>query len=215
MKASDFPAAALFDLDGVLLDTEPVYTRIWSDIERVYPTGVPDFALRIKGNTLPRILDTYFPDPDVQAAVKVMLAEREEAMEYPIFDGVMDFLEGLRSLHIPAAIVTSSGDAKMQRIARKEPEFMAMFRALVTDSCVTHSKPHPEPYLKGAEALGADPARCLVFEDSFAGIDAGHAAGCTVVAIATTNSRESLTGRAAVILDTLADLSAAELLELL
>ena len=215
MKASRFPAAALFDLDGVLLDTEPVYTRIWSDIERVYPTGVPDFALRIKGNTLPRILDTYFPDPDVQAAVKVMLAEREEAMEYPVFDGVMDFLEGLRSLHIPAAIVTSSGDAKMQRIARKEPEFMAMFRALVTDSCVTHSKPHPEPYLKGAEALGADPARCLVFEDSFAGIDAGHAAGCTVVGIATTNSRESLTGRAAVILDTLADLSAAELLELL
>ena len=215
MKASRFPAAALFDLDGVLLDTEPVYTRIWSDIERVYPTGIDNFALKIKGNPLPRILDTYFPDPAVQAAVKAMLAEREEAMEYPVFDGVMDFLEGLRRLHIPAAIVTSSGDAKMQRIARKEPEFMAMFRALVTDSCVTHSKPHPEPYLKGAESLGADPARCLVFEDSFAGIDAGHAAGCTVVAIATTNSRESLSGRAAVILDTLADLSAPELLELL
>lgn len=198
----------------MLLDTEPVYTRIWSDIERVYPTGIDNFALKIKGNTLPRILDTYFPDPDVQAAVKAMLAEREEAMEYPVFDGVMDFLEGLRRLHIPAAIVTSSGDAKMQRIARKEPEFMAMFRALVTDSCVTHSKPHPEPYLKGAESSGPTP-RCLVFEDSFAGIDAGHAAGCTVVAIATTNSRESLSGRAAVILDTLADLSAPELLELL
>ena len=157
MKASRFPAAALFDLNGVLLDTEPVYTRIWSDIERVYPTGIDNFALKIKGNTLPRILNTYFPDPDVQAAVKAMLAEREEAMEYPVFDGVMDFLEGLRRLHIPAAIVTSSGDAKMQRIARKEPEFMAMFRALVTDSCVTHSKPHPEPYLKGAEALGPTP----------------------------------------------------------
>ena len=56
--------AALFDLDGVLIDTEPIYTRIWSDIESRFPTGIPDFALSIKGNTLPRILGENFKPED-------------------------------------------------------------------------------------------------------------------------------------------------------
>lgn len=210
------PCAALFDLDGVLLDTEPVYTRIWQEIDEIFPTGVPDFALAIKGNTLPRILNSYFPDKKVQDEVVKMLVSREEAMEYPVFDGVMEFLDKLVACGIPCAIVTSSGDAKMQRIARDNPAFMSHFSALITDSCVSHSKPHPEPYLKGAEALGADPARCWVFEDSFAGIDAGKAAGAKVVALATTNSRQSLQQSGAdLIIDSFTNISPKSLNDLL
>lgn len=209
------PAAVLFDLDGVLIDTEPVYTRIWTDIEKAFPTGIDDFAHKIKGNTLARILDDHFPDPEVRRGVCRLLEESEAAMEYPVFDGVIDFLEQLAQAHVPAAIVTSSGDEKMARLAARQPHFSSFFTALVTDSCVTHSKPHPEPYLKGAEMLGADPALCIVFEDSFAGMAAGRAAGAAVVGVATTNPRESIVGKADVVIDGFGGLELGELMTLL
>lgn len=206
-------SAALFDLDGVLIDTEPTYTRIWSDIESHFPTGIENFALKIKGNTLPRILSTYFPDENVQQQVRQMLFEREEAMEYELFEGAMDFLEDLAVHNIPAAIVTSSGDAKMQRIFNAKPRFASMFKALVTDSCVSRSKPDPECYLTGARMLGFDAGHCFVFEDSYAGLQAGRASGATVVALATSNPRESLIDKADIVVDSIMDLSVERLLE--
>lgn len=208
-------AAALFDLDGVLVDTEPVYTGIWTDIEKAFPTGIDDFARVIKGNTLAQILERYFPDPAVSEKVCAMLDEREEAMAYPLFDGVLDFLATLQEAGIPAAIVTSSNDAKMERLFGREPQLRSFFSALVTDSSVTHSKPHPEPYLVGARMLGVDPAECLVFEDSFAGMASGRAAGATVVGVATTNPRESIAGKADVLVDSLGGLSYDALLGML
>ncbi|MDE6135182.1 MAG: HAD hydrolase-like protein, partial [Muribaculaceae bacterium] len=104
--------AALFDLDGVLIDTEPVYTGIWSSIDKAFPTGVDNFALKIKGTTLPDILSGYFP-AEQHSLVVEMLKEKESKMDLPLFDGVEAFLGELRRAGIPAAIVTSSGDRKM------------------------------------------------------------------------------------------------------
>lgn len=188
--------AALFDLDGVLIDTEPVYTGIWTDIDSCFPTGYSDFAYRIKGTTLPNILATYFPDPHIQAKVVAMLKSREETMEYPLFDGVVNFLKALRDAGIPAAIVTSSGDAKMERLFATVPGFRDFFVEVITDSRVSRSKPHPEGYILGARLLGADPADSFVFEDSYNGLAAGRAAGATVVALATSNPAGSLAGKA-------------------
>ena len=86
--------AALFDLDGVLIDTEPIYTRIWSDIESRFPTGIPDFALSIKGNTLPRILGENFK-PEDHDEIKRLLVEAEEKMEYPLYPDTVRFLKSL------------------------------------------------------------------------------------------------------------------------
>ncbi len=202
--ASDAPCigyGALFDLDGVLINTEPEYTRIWNEIDARFPTGVEGFALKIKGTTLPDIMARYYPDPDTDAEVRVMLAEREEAMPYPLFDGVLDFLQALAREGIPAAIVTSSGDVKMQRLFGMYPGFRDFFGAVVTDSMVTHSKPHPEGYLLGAAMLGVPSERCVVFEDSFNGLRAGRAAGGRVVALATSIPRNSLAGLADEIID--------------
>lgn len=215
MTKKHLPSAALFDLDGVLVDTEPVYTGIWRDIERTYPTGIENFALKIKGNTLAQILDRYYPDEEIRHEVCRMLVERERDMEYPLFDGVMDFLEDLACCGIPCVIVTSSNDAKMQRLADSAPRFRSYFTAVITDSCVTHSKPHPEPYLVGAASVGADPGECIVFEDSFAGMEAGRAAGAAVVGLATTNPRESIVGKADAIIDGFGGLTVASLLEML
>lgn len=215
MTDKHLPSAALFDLDGVLIDTEPVYTAIWRDIECSYPTGIENFAMKIKGTTLEQILDRYYPDEIVQHEVCRMLVERENDMTYPVFEGVMEFLEDLAGCGIPSVIVTSSNDAKMQRLAGREPRFHSYFAAVITDSCVTHSKPHPEPYLVGASSVGASPKDCLVFEDSFAGMEAGRAAGATVIGLATTNPRESIVGKADAIIDGFGGLTVSSLLDML
>ncbi|MCM1065961.1 MAG: HAD family phosphatase [Muribaculaceae bacterium] len=197
---TSYPSAALFDLDGVLIDTEGIYTEIWTEIERAHPTGIENFAIKIKGSTLERILSTYFPDPAEQAHVCAMLKEREEAMHYRLFDGVASFLGELKAAGIPAAIVTSSGEAKMTRLFGMIDGFRDFFGAVLTDADVERSKPDPEGYCKAARRLGAEPERCIVFEDSFSGLAAGRASGAKVVALATTNSRESLEGKADLIL---------------
>ena len=183
--------AALFDLDGVLIDTEPVYTEIWSDIERHFPTGIDNFAKIIKGTTLPNILSTYFRPEDHNAIIE-MLTISEDNMAYPLFPDTVPFLVKLRRAGIPAAIVTSSNDIKMKRLFSMYPGFENYFKSVITDSRVKRSKPDPEGYLLGATDLGMAPADCVVFEDSFNGLKAGRAAGATVVALATTNSPDSL-----------------------
>lgn len=208
--AFDEPGAtfgALFDLDGVLINTEPEYTRIWNEIDARFPTGVEGFALKIKGTTLPDIMSRYYPDPAVDAEVRVMLAESEEAMPYPLFEGVLPFLEALQEAGIPAAIVTSSGDAKMERLFGMYDGFRDLFGAVVTDSMVTRSKPDPEGYRLGATLIGVPSERCVVFEDSFNGLRAGRAAGGKVVALATSNPRDSLTDLADDIIDSFTDYS--------
>ena len=133
--------SALFDLDGVLSDTETIYTRIWSAIGNAYPTGYDDFAQRIKGTTLPQILSTYFPDAEIQTSVKQMLDQAEDSMEYPIYDGVVDFLKDLRAAGIRTAIVTSSSRQKMERFFAANPGFDAYFDTILTDADVESSKP--------------------------------------------------------------------------
>ncbi len=203
--------AALFDLDGVLIDTEPTYTRIWSNIERRFPTGYSDFAYRIKGTTLPHILNTYFA-PENHTEVMRMLDEAERNMDYQLFDGVLDFLKALNQAGIPAAIVTSSNDEKMERLFASLPGFRELFGDVITDSRVSRSKPDPEGYILGARSLGADPADSFVFEDSFNGLKAGRAAGATVIALSTSNPEEALRPLADAVISTFVGFTPADML---
>lgn len=190
----------LFDLDGVLIDSESLYTRFWDEIDRIYPTGIENFALYIKGTTLPSILGHY-KDEAVRRDIVARIHEFEHRMVYPVFPGVMEFLADLRRHDIPAAIVTSSDAVKMASLRAQLPDFTSHFRAVVDASMVTRSKPDPQGYLLGAEAICCDPSRCFVFEDSLQGIAAGNAAGATVIGLATTLPRERLQGKAREIID--------------
>ncbi|MDE6271276.1 MAG: HAD family phosphatase, partial [Muribaculaceae bacterium] len=172
--------AALFDLDGVLIDSESIYTEFWKRMDALYPTGIENFAYVIKGTTLPQILDRYFPDPEIQAQLRVHLKKQEEEMVYRIFPGVTDFLKSLKEAGIPTAIVTSSNDAKMRVLFDDLPGFEDYFDTVITDSDVTHSKPDPEAYRLAASRLGVPSEQCVVFEDSKAGLAAGRRAGGTV-----------------------------------
>lgn len=205
--------SVLFDLDGVLLDTEGIYTDFWNAVDRRFPTGVDGFAHVIKGTTLPSILGTYFPASQ-HPAIMDMLRQMESDMQYRMFDGAGRLLRELRDAGIPAAIVTSSNRAKMDVVMERLPDLKKYISVLVTDEDVTASKPDPQGYLLAAARLGVSPADCVVVEDSVNGLRAGLAAGARVAGIATTNSRATVEPLAHCVADTIAELTVNKLVQL-
>ncbi len=187
--------AALFDLDGVLIDSETLYTGFWERVGREHHLPSATFAQDIKGTTLSDILTTHFPDPEVRRDVDRMLHEFENEIVYPIFPGALEFVDKLRVLGMKTVIVTSSDMKKMQFLFAQHPDFSSHFDAIVTACDVTRSKPDPEPYMVGASKVGIAPSKCIVFEDSFQGIEAGRRAGCKVIGLSTTNPADSITGK--------------------
>lgn len=186
----------LFDLDGVVVDSESIYTQFWSDIDKLYPTGVENFAIAIKGNTLQRILADFFPDDDVKQDILERIKDFEINMRYKPFAEAIRFINELKRNQFRIAIVTSSSQKKMDNLYAQNPGFREMFDAVVTGDMVSHSKPDPEPYLLGAKAIGVAPESCYVFEDSISGIESGIRAGATVIGLATTLPYDKIDGKA-------------------
>ena len=186
----------LFDLDGVVVDSESIYTQFWSNIDKLYPTGVENFAIAIKGNTLQRILADYFPDNDVKQDILERIKDFEINMRYKPFAEAIRFINELKRNQFRIAIVTSSSQKKMDNLYAQNPGFREMFDVVVTGDMVSHSKPDPEPYLLGAEAIGVAPESCYVFEDSISGIESGIRAGATVIGLATTLPYDKIDGKA-------------------
>lgn len=188
----------LFDLDGVLVDSEGEYSKFWGGMGDRYGL-VPTFAADIKGTTIGEIL-LNFPESD-RESILAALHDFEANMDYPVYPGVMEFLGRLKEAGIPSAIVTSSDDVKMGLLFARRPELRAMVSEIITGSMVKHSKPDPEGYLKGAEMIGVPIGECCVFEDSLQGLQAGRASGAMVIGIATTNPREKVSPLADITVD--------------
>ncbi len=203
--------AALFDLDGVLIDTEPLYTQFWAAIGRDFGIADPDFALAIKGTNLGKILSENFPDTEQQRQIVARLNAFEEDMPFSFFPGAEEFVQQLREMGWRTVIVTSSAADKMQSLYRSLPGLPAMMDAVVTGDMVSRSKPDPEGYLLGAKLAGVPVEQCVVFEDSYQGLRAGMASGAKVVAIATSNPAESLAPLAHIVASTLASVDVSEL----
>lgn len=182
----------LFDLDGVLIDSERLYTKIWEAIEEQWPTGIENFAYKIKGTTLEDILDHYFPDPEIRKEVVSELYRLEAMMIYEPLPGAIEFIDKLRERNIPLALVTSSNALKMEHLWSDMPGFREKFDVIITGDEVTNSKPDPEGYLKAAKRIGIDSSHCAVFEDSLQGVKAGKAAGSFVVGVAGTLKAEDI-----------------------
>ena len=202
------PIAALFDFDGVVVDTEPQYTLFWDEKGQKYHPEIPNFGHHIKGQTLIQIYKQFFREPEgLQDEITRQLLDYELTMHFEYIDGVVDFMKELREKGVKLAIVTSSNDAKMANAYREHPELKTMVDFIVTADRVTHSKPHPECFLLGAEILGVEKDNCIVFEDSFHGIEAGNRAGMKVIGLATTNSAEAIDDKCALVIPDFTDLS--------
>jgi len=188
--------AALFDLDGVVFDTEPQYTVFWGEQCREFHPEHPGLEHEIKGQTLAEIYDAWFSGE--LEAKRPVITERlnryEQQMDYRYVAGLEAFVAGLRREGVATAVVTSSNRAKMEAVYARHPEFRAMFDAILTAEDFERSKPDPDCYLKAARRLGAAVEECVVLEDSFNGLRAGRAAGMRVVGLATTNAAEAIRG---------------------
>lgn len=183
--------AVLFDLDGVLIDSEGLYTAFWAETGRIFGVPSPTFAADIKGTTLKSILN-YFPGEELKAKVIQRIHDFEDTMHYQLFPGVEDFLKALKQAGIPTAIVTSSDEVKMACLYSQLPILREMVDVVIDASMVTRSKPDPQGYILAAEKLGRAPENCYVFEDSLQGLEAGRSAGATVIGLATTNSIDAV-----------------------
>ena len=186
--------AVLFDLDGVVFDTEPQYTVFWGAQCREFHPEHPGLEHEIKGQTLDQIYDIWFNGKLTE--IRPLLTQRlnafERDMDYMYIAGFEDFIADLRKQGVKTAVVTSSNQEKMQSVYRKHPEFKSLFDAILTSEDFEYSKPHPDCYLKAAARFQAHPDECVVFEDSFNGLKSGRAAGMTVVGLATTNAAEAI-----------------------
>lgn len=198
--------AFLFDLDGVIIDSEREYTRIWETICREFPVEVENFATRIKGTNLENILSTYYPDESVRESVRARLYEEEARMVYAFCPGAREFLDRLVAEGVQMALYTSSDTHKMNHLYRDVPEIRDYFPVTVTGSDVTRSKPDPEGYLIAAVRLGVTPEDCVVVEDSLQGVKAGRAAGSKVVGVSGTLAAEVLSPYSDIVISNLMQL---------
>lgn len=177
--------AALFDLDGTLFDTEGQYTIFWGETCRRFRPDIPGLEYMIKGTTLVQIFERYFPDPEVQAQIKVGLDAWERQMHYDWIPGSLEFIEDCRRHGVHCAIVTSSNQEKMRSVAAQMPEFHTLFDRVLTSEDFTASKPAPDCYQLGARTFGCTTDECVVFEDAFTGLQAGMSAGIYTIGVAT------------------------------
>jgi HAD superfamily hydrolase (TIGR01509 family) len=186
--------AALFDLDGVVFDTEPQYTVFWGSQCRLYHPEHPGLEHEIKGQTLTQIYDQWFSGPllSEQPVITERLNAFEAQMHFDYIAGFEAMIADLRSHGVKTAVVTSSNLPKMQAVYRYQPQFQALFDAILTSEDFERSKPDPDCYLKAAQRLGAATGECIVFEDSFNGLRSGRAARMAVVGLATTNPAASI-----------------------
>ena len=187
--------AALFDLDGVVFDTEPQYTEFWGLVFRHYYPEQPGLERKIKGSTLVQIYDLYFfGRPEVQARITEQLNEFERHMRYIYVAGFENFVRGLREQGVKTAVVTSSNVEKMRNVYAAHSDFPQFFDAVLTSEDFAKSKPDPDGYLKGADRLGCAPSECVGFEDSVNGLKALNAAHIFTVGLDTTNPRSVVEG---------------------
>ncbi len=128
---------ALFDLDGVVIDTEGQYTRFWQQQCKLYHPDKPGLEDLVKGQTLVQIYDRYFSSmKKEQEQITQELNSFELNMDFPYIKGFVKFLGDLKSNGVKTAIITSSNRQKMLALYEKRPEFKDMFDAILTSEDV-------------------------------------------------------------------------------
>lgn len=182
--------AVMFDMDGTLLDSAASVVRSWTRWAGEH--GVPLSALTagsFHGVPARDIVSAVLPaGADVDAAyARIVELEVQDAQECLALPGAV---AALRAVDGRGAIVTSC--SAPLAAARLAAAGLPVPEVVVTADDVTRGKPHPEPFVRAARLLGADPARCLVVEDAPAGLTAAAAAGCATIAVTTTHPGEEL-----------------------
>ena len=185
--------AFLFDMDGVLIDSNPLHRQAWNEYNRRHGVETTDAmfqAMYGKRNDeiIRDFLGQHLSDDEVfeHGAAKERLYREmmTPQVNESLVPGVREFI--LRHAGVPMAVATN-GELANARMALDGTGLGEYFEVVVTGADVVNPKPHPDIYLKAAEMLGVSPGSCVVFEDSYTGVQAGVAAGMKVVGIGTTH----------------------------
>ena len=178
-------AAVLWDLDGTLIDSEPLWMAGEHELAESHGAAwTQEDGLALVGNSLIEsgryIKKRLGSDLSAEAIVDILVARLADDLsrEIPWRPGAVELFTALDEAMVPQALVTMSYAAIAQPVAAALP-----FAAIVTGDQVTNGKPHPEPYLRAAELLGVDAADCLAIEDSGTGATSANAAGCHVLVV--------------------------------
>lgn len=181
----------IYDFDGLLLDTEPIYCKVNQIIANRYgKTFTPALHRKIMGRQALECAQIMVDDLDLPLTAAEHLSARNDI----IFDllpqaepmpGAMTFTRRFYDLGVPQAIATSSAAITFTKKTLHYQDWLKQFKVIVLgdDPAVRQSKPAPDSFLVAAGRLGANPSDCLVFEDSPAGVKAAKAASMSVVAV--------------------------------
>ena len=203
----------LFDMDGVILDSEGLYSRFWHEAAQSlgYPmTKEQAFGMRaLNRDAATKKLRSYF-GPDIN--YMDVRNKRIELMDafvagkgIPAKPGIGELLDYLQARHIPTCIATSSPLFRVKEYLEPLGLF-DRFDAVVTGYDVPHGKPEPDIYRKAAETIGQPPERCIALEDSKSGILSAFRAGCMTVMVPDQDApNEEDLGRITALCDSLTD----------
>jgi beta-phosphoglucomutase len=193
------PFAVIFDMDGVICDTNPHHSLAWKAFLKKFDVAATEeeFIAHMYGKSNSYILK-HFLQRDVIGDEFIAMEFEKEAMFRQLYepevvpiDGLLAFIDDLKANGIKTGIATSAPVENLEMILSKLPLADKM-QSLLSSSDVIHHKPNPEVYLKSAANLGVLPENCVVFEDSHAGVSAGKAAGAKVIGVLSTYKKEEL-----------------------
>lgn len=178
--------AVLFDLDGVILDSNPVIEAFWGSWAEKEGVEFNERVIKetIHGRTTWETIHTLFHQSDATRKQEIYDdgVAYDLVMKPELVPGVENFMAALTDRRIPFMLVTSSPTKRAWHFL-KQHRLDRFISDSITAEDVQRGKPAPEPYLKGAGKLGIDPANCLVFEDSDSGITSAITAGMQVIAV--------------------------------
>jgi len=186
--------ALLFDIDGVIVDSNPVHVEVWRDYLKRYGIDLGEgLPIRMYGRRNDDIVRDFFGAGLSPEEILARGAEKEalyrevmrRRLQGRLVPGVASFLQCHRKMAM--AVATNAEPANAEFIL-KEAGLRSLFTVVVDGHQVERPKPAPDIYLLAADLLGVPPRNCIVFEDSTAGVEAAHAAGARVVALTTTQT---------------------------
>ncbi|MDP9171803.1 MAG: HAD family phosphatase [Acidobacteriota bacterium] len=185
--------AFIFDMDGVIVDSNPLHRVAWEEYNRRHGiVTTEEMHQRMYGKRNDQIVRDFFGDELPPAEIFAHGAAKEAlyremlrpGLEKALVPGIGAFLERHRG--VPTALATNAEPPNVAFIL-SESGLRHYFQATVDGHQVENPKPHPEVYLRAADLLGISPEFCLVFEDSMTGVQAAQAAGMRVVGLSTTH----------------------------
>ena len=179
----------LFDMDGVLVSSIGSVNRCWQQWAKMYDVPNAETFQVPHGQRAIEIVQSLRPDIDAQEGLRVIEElELADVADLKVLPGVRTLLD---SLPLTRWAIVTSATLRLV-VGRLKAANLPVPERIITADMVANGKPHPEPYLRGAELLGLQPADCIVIEDAPSGVGAGVAAGSRVLAVLGTHSPEEL-----------------------